>query len=65
VTLGFKTKGLLVSDWPYLVRIFQVTFNGDKGKICVYEILYICHGLDVKAVVYPYHHHVCDDKEFG
>jgi hypothetical protein len=38
MTLGFKTKGLLVSDWPYLVRIFQVTYNGDKGEIRAYEI---------------------------
>jgi hypothetical protein len=45
MTLNFKTKGLLVSDWPYLVRIFQVTFSGDKGKIHAYEILYICHRL--------------------
>jgi hypothetical protein len=34
MTLDFRTEGILVSDWPYLVRIFQVTFNGDKGKIC-------------------------------
>jgi hypothetical protein len=42
MTLDFKTKGLLVSDWPYLVRIFQVTYNGDKSEIRAYEILYIC-----------------------
>jgi hypothetical protein len=65
VTLDFKTKGLLVSDWPYPVRIFQVTFNVDKGKIHAYEIVCICHRLDVYAVVYSYHHHVCDDKGFG
>jgi len=47
MTLDFKTKGLLVSDWPYLLRIFQVTFNSDKSKICAYEILYICHRLVV------------------
>jgi len=47
MTLDFKIEGLLVSDWPYLVRIFHVTFDGDKGKIRAFEILYICHKLDV------------------